>query len=72
MSALKVLSIVFTAIGIMINFYCVWWLGLIGIGVGVWMIIGLCTNEKSIAAGILGILFTGILGGIFYLCWTPE
>ena len=72
MSALKVLSIVFTCIGIVLNFYYVWWLGLIGIAVGIWMIIGLSTNKKNIVAGILGIAFTGVLGGICYLCWTPE
>ena len=73
MDKMKVATIIFTALGIVINFlYVNWILGLIGIGVGIWMITTLVSDKKQTAAGVCGILFTGIIAGILYLCWNPE
>ena len=70
---MKVAAIIFIVLGMIINFVSgVILLGLIGVGIGVWMLVTLYSNKKSIAAGVLGLLFTGLLGGIFYLCWKPD
>ncbi len=73
---MKTASLVFTILGMIgelyICTYTNWALGAAGLVVGAFMISSLCTNKKNISIGILGIIFTGILGGIFYLCWDPE
>jgi hypothetical protein len=69
-------ALIFTILGMIASVYTFIWvnwvLGAIGIAIGIWMIIGLCLGKKNIAAGILGILFTGIIGGILYLCWDGD
>ena len=70
---MKTATIVFTIIGIIFNFLFVNWIcGIIGIAIGIWMLIGLIDNKKSIAAGVCGIIFTGIIAGILYLCWDDN
>lgn len=69
---MKVASIIFIVIGMVINFLYSYAMGAVGVAVGIWMLATLNSNKKSIAAGVCGILFTGLLGGIFYLCWNPE
>ena len=29
-------------------------------------------KTTSVAAGVLGLFFTGLLGGVLYLCWNPS
>ena len=70
---MKVASIIFTVLGIIANFYYSnVILGIIGLIIGIIAIISLCEGKKNIAIGIFDVLFTGLLGGIFYLCWDPN
>lgn len=73
---MKVAALIFTIFGMIVEIYVLlytnWVLGVIGLVVGAIMIASLCANKKNTAVGILGILFTGILGGVLYLCWNPE
>lgn len=70
---MKIASIIFICLGVAANFiWTPWWLGLIGIGFGIALIVSLCKNTKLIWLGIIGLFFTSLLGAIFYLCWTPE
>ncbi len=40
--------------------------------VSIMMLVSLTKNRKSILLGILGIFFSGVLSGIFYLIWSPH
>ena len=70
---MAIAALIFTILGLCYSVYMFIWvnwiLGVLGIIFGIWMIIGLCTGKKNIVAGILGLLFTGLIGGILYLCW---
>lgn len=70
---MTIATLVFTILGLCYSLYmfiCInWILGVLGIVFGVWMIVDLCSGTKHIAVGILGLLFTGLIGGILYLCW---
>ena len=70
---MAIASLIFTILGLCYSLYMVlyvsWILGALGIVFGIWMIAGLCTGKKSIVVGVLGLLFTGLIGGILYLCW---
>jgi uncharacterized membrane protein HdeD (DUF308 family) len=69
---MQIAATIFIILGMIANFFVVWWLGVIGLIVGAFMLATLFSGRKYIVLGILGILFTGLLGGILYLCWTPE
>lgn len=70
---MAIAALIFTILGmccsIFMFIYTSWLLGAAGIAIGVWMIVSLVQGKKNIAAGILGILFTGVISGILYLCW---
>ena len=41
----------------------------------IWIVIFLAfigMNRKVLVVGILNLLFTGIIGGIFFIFWTPD
>lgn len=63
---------IFVILGVIVDFFVAWWLGAIGLVVGAIMLATLLSGRKSIVVGVLDILFTGLLGGILYLCWQPE
>lgn len=65
-------SIIFTVLGMVVNFLISPIFGAIGVAAGVWALYTLSQNKKSIACGVVAILFTGLLGGVFYLLWQPE
>ena len=70
---MKTASIVFTIIGMVVNFLTgAWIFAIAGVVIGAFMLNSLNNNKKQLWLGILGIFFTGLLGGIFYLCWEPE
>ena len=58
-AALLVLAIIYLALSI------------VGVIVGISILSSLNYNEKSVALGVLGIIFLSVLGGIFYLMWNP-
>ncbi len=39
---------------------------------GTLALVTLGKNKKSIAIGVLALLFNGLIGGILYLCWKPQ
>lgn len=43
----------------------------IGIFVGIKILSSLSNDDKAIYLGVLGIIFLSLVGGIFYLIWTP-
>lgn len=69
---MKVAAIIFMVLGILANFAYSILLGVIGAIVGIIAIITLANDKKSVAVGVLSLLFTGLIGGILYLCWNPE
>lgn len=68
---MKVASIIFVVLGMILNFFYSVPMGVIGVIIGIIMICTLAADKKSVLLGVLGIIFTGLLGGIFYLCWNP-
>lgn len=47
-------------------------LTVVSIIISIAMLVSLTKNRKSILLGILGIFFSGLLSGIFYLIWSPH
>lgn len=71
-TVLTIIGMVVTAITLPYN---VGWgvlLLILDIVVGILSLVTLGTNHKSVFIGIMNLLFCGLLGGIFYLCWNPE
>lgn len=71
---MKIASIILTIAGMFLNFYVIGpsWLSYVGLVIGIYMLITLFSDRKKTWLGVLGLIFTGLLGGIFYLCWQPE
>ena len=69
---MKIASIIFIVLGAILNFSVNVPMGVIGLCVGIWAIYTLGVNRKNTACGVLCIFFTGLLGGIFYLCWSGD
>lgn len=69
---MKIAAIIFIALGMFVNFAYSIVLGVIGLIIGIIALISLATDHRNVAIGILALIFTGLLGGIFYLCWNPE
>ena len=44
----------------------------VGILVNIWMLITLFRGDKCLPAGVFGLLFASLVGGILYLCWDPA
>lgn len=69
---MKTASRIFIILGMVLNFSINWILGVIGAAIGIIALVSLAKGQKSIAFGIVTILFCSVLGGIFYLCWKPD
>lgn len=74
---MKAASVVFTIIGWVANIaiaatygsWLLWLIAVVGIIVG---ISAMASKEKSVALGVMLIIFVNLFSGIFYLCWHPE
>lgn len=69
---MRTASFIFILIGMVTNFFTMGCWAVIGVVVGLIAMICLSEDNKNIAVGILTLIFTSLLGGIFFLAWTPP
>lgn len=69
---MKTASFIFILIGMVTNFFTMGTWAVIGVVVGLLEMTFLADDNKSIAVGVLTCIFTSLLGGIFFLAWTPT
>ena len=39
---------------------------------GILALVFVAQNRKNVAVGVCALLFSGLIGGILYLCWKPD
>ena len=39
---------------------------------GILALVFVAQNKKNVAIGVCALLFSGLIGGVLYLCWKPD
>ena len=69
---MKTASFIFILIGMVTNFFTMGCWAIIGVVVGLLAMTFLAEDNKNTAVGVLTLIFTSLLGGIFFLAWNPP